>query len=104
MRFPKYVPSDEHTKVAVIADEPDERALPPITEHHFWRVCQPGIPPTTCRYLTMGPAGIECAKGLPLGVQIDELHAAGQMRAQGDNCPGRTGSMPPEIWVRRMLS
>jgi hypothetical protein len=60
-----------------------------IPDGHLRGVCRAGSAEATCRYIAGTPAGLQCAKHEDvLSGIIDERVAAGQMRAQGDNCPG----------------
>ncbi len=50
------------------------------------KVCVPGSGAKTCRYLTMGGSGWDCAKTSSLRRALDER--ASEMNAKGDNCGG----------------
>lgn len=60
-----------------------------LTEEHVANVCRPGAGAETCRYLTAGAKGFECAKDTGLAFTLDERVKRGEMTACGDNCPGR---------------
>ena len=49
-------------------------------------VCRPGNGAETCRYLTVGGAGLSCEKLSMLGLTIDMR--VDKMVAKGDNCAG----------------
>ena len=61
-----------------------------INDAHVKAACRPGAGADTCRYLTMGPDGWNCAK-TDEGVkrQLDARVARGLMTSRGDNCEGR---------------
>lgn len=66
------------------------RAVNPVslTDDHVDSVCRMGQGADCCRYLTIGPEGLECAKLTPLKATLDQRVATGSFTARGDNCDG----------------
>jgi hypothetical protein len=59
-----------------------------LPKEHVKDICKFGQAEKTCRYLSMGPGGLECEKGTSIGTIIDQRSAEGTMKAKGDNYPG----------------
>lgn len=59
-----------------------------ITSQQLKEVCKIGQGNECCRYITVGPQGIECAKNTGLKITLDQKVNNGEMVAQGDNCEG----------------
>jgi len=58
-----------------------------ITKEHMEEVCKIGQGNDCCRYLSVAPEGIICAKDDPtLKSSLDRMVI--QMKAKGDNCKG----------------
>lgn len=69
-----------------------------ITEEHLRQVCKLGSggKGITCSFLTFeADSGFKCTKGTDLEPIIRQRRAAGTMKAMGDNCEGRVGSVMP---------
>lgn len=63
-----------------------------LTEEHVKSVCKPGKGNKTCRYLTAGSDGFECAKvsGDPgTARMMDERVEKKEAAARGNNCNGK---------------
>lgn len=62
-----------------------------IPDDHLEGVCRRGQGAATCAFIIMVPgSGFECAKGTPFEAVLRQRRDAGQLTAQGDNCPGLT--------------
>lgn len=64
------------------------KVVDPLTEEHIKAVCKFQDGHATCRFLTLGPDGMECAKYTNLHMMITQRADEKAMRAQGDNCEG----------------
>lgn len=67
-----------------------------LTHDHIKKVCKPGNEAQTCRFLAMGPGGVEgfyCAKFGLLTNTINESADSGQMNARGNNCDALLGEI-----------
>lgn len=65
-----------------------------LTIGHIKDVCRPNTE-KTCRYLTVGGDGFECAKVLghtSIASKLDDRVREGSIRAIGNNCGGRYGT------------
>jgi hypothetical protein len=60
-------------------------------KEHVKNVCQLGKGNSCCRYLVIGPKGLECVKNIiEMKEHLDDRVNAEKMVARGDNCDGRT--------------
>lgn len=78
-------------KIILAAQKARGNALAQLPPEDDWvrDFCQPNND-ACCRYLTMSPTGWSCEKHNPrLKSYIDRRVERGQIRAVGDNCPGR---------------
>jgi hypothetical protein len=60
-----------------------------LDDQHVKSVCKMGQGAACCRYLIMSVGGFECAKLTALKAHLDARVAKEDMRARGDNCPGK---------------
>ena len=58
-----------------------------MTEH-IENICKPGQGKSCCRYLVVGPDGLECIKKTEHKKTMDARVMFNSMVAQGDNCNG----------------
>lgn len=63
-------------------------ALPIIPQVVQDTLCLAGAGKATCRFLTFGPGGWQCAKGSDLEAYLNARVVRGTLQAQGDNCSG----------------
>lgn len=58
---------------------------------HVKNVCKIGKGNACCRYLVVGPKGLECVKHIQeMKEHLDEKVTGMTIVARGDNCDGRT--------------
>lgn len=62
-------------------------------------VCKVGSGETTCRFVTVGSKGFECAKHTSVASIINARIAAGTFNAKGDNCEGKGNEDPASTVV-----
>ena len=67
-----------------------------ISFRHLHEVCLPGRGKDTCRYITCGSGGFECAKHTGIGKHLDNRVAQNTITAQADNCGGREKDLLPD--------
>lgn len=60
-----------------------------VTAEEFKNLCKAGQGAATCRYITAGPGGFQCAKHTNLHRTIDARVAERTMVATSDLCPGK---------------
>jgi len=64
------------------------KELPIIDDNWRMETCKMGKGNKCCRYLVLGTAGFECAKGSSMAPAIDSRVANGHFLSKGDNCAG----------------